>query len=282
MRQGWSGACAREIPFIPERPVWQDLMSRSEISDLMAGNRYLPIGYDYATAGVYSIDLRHTYCYTVQGRARTGKTNALKLCMHAAHEKGMQIAVIETDGNSLAKAAEQLHAPYYSTIEELRAFFIGELGPCFRDRNVLKKQLVANGAEEDEIFEQMSHQQSRLIVISDLASFIETATSKEAIACKLDKALENLIGKGFLFNIYFVAGYNPDDRVRMLGTSLYDAFIRDKCGMHLGGNVGAQQLFEFSGMPFKLQGEPEQPGIALMPPRNGISYKRVVLPLIKG
>lgn len=280
MRQGWNGVCAREIPFIPERPTWQDVMARSETAELLAGNRYLPIGYDYATAGIYAIDLRYTYCYTVQGRVRTGKTNALKICMHAAQAGGMRLSVIETEGNALQAEAARLGADYYSTVDELVSF-IGELGPQFRERNIKKKDLIASGADEDEQFEQMSKERPWMIVISDLAPFIETVTSKDAAARRLDKALENLIGKGFLHNIYWAAGFNPDDRMRLIGMPLYEAYIRDKCGMHLGGNVAGQQLFEFSGMSFKRQSEPEQPGIALMPPRGGGSYKRVVLPLVK-
>ena len=96
-------------------------------------------------------------------------------------------------------------------------------------------------------------------------------------------ALENLIGKGFLHQIFFAAGMDLDDKARAASEGmLYDFFVKEQSGILLGGNASSQQVFDFSGMPFKEQGTQEKPGVGLVPPRNGEPHERVILPLAKG
>lgn len=281
MRARWKNKCARPIPFIPEDPTWTDLMEREEMPTLLADKRCLPIGYDYATAGIYSINLRTSYCYIVSGHARSGKTNVLKLIMRAAKEKGMRISVLEPEGGALKNESDQLGAERFVTVQEM-VNFVGELGPTFSQRHEIQKQLIASGAEEDEQFERMSQEQPWLVVVSDLIDFLkltETATAKDY---NLGGSLVNLIGKGFMHNIYFAVGFDQDRRMEASGKPLYEEFVKDRNGIHLGGSVGSQQLFVFSDMPFGQQNTPEKPGIGLVPPRDGQPYRRVVLPIARG
>lgn len=281
MHAGWTGRCARPVPIIPAKPKWNDLLQREEMPALLAGNRYLPIGYEYATAGIYSLDLRHTFCYVVSGRARSGKTNTLKLLMRAAYAKKMRLSVLEPKGVDLQGECEQLGADRFSTLEEL-VNFIWELGRTFQERNAVKMSMVADGVEEDAQFERMSREQPWLVVISDLTAFVNLATSDEATRMNVGKSMTNLFNVGFLHNIYFAAAFNQDERGQVMGKDLYEAFVKDRDGIHLGGNAANQQLFEFAGMPFSQQSQPEKPGVGLVPPRDGEPYRKVILPLAKG
>lgn len=281
MAETWQGSPARPIPFIPEKPQWQDLMDRPETAALLADDRHLPIGYDYETAGIYSVDLRFTYCYTVAGRGRSGKTNLLKLFLRMANARGMRLTVIETEGAALQGEAAALGAEYCRTLEEIVAF-VRDLGPTFRDRHVIQRELRACGTEEDDIYTRMTREKPWLVVVADLAAFVERVTRQDARDLRLDGSLLNLIGKGFLHNIYFVGALDQNDRSRVAGTPLFEEFVKDGNGIHLGGSVSSQQLFDFSGMPFALQGKPEKPGVGLVPPRDGEPYRRVILPQVKG
>lgn len=99
----------------------------------------------------------------------------------------------------------------------------------------------------------------------------------------MNGALENLIGKGFLHQIFFAAAIDTDDKARAASEGrLYEYFTREQNGVLLGGSAASQQVFDFSGMPFKDQGTPEKPGVGLIPPKSGESYERVILPLAKG
>ena len=280
MREGWKGKGARMVPFIPDDPSWEDLAAREEAPELFRSARYLPIGYDAATAGIYSVDLRYVCCYTVSGRARSEKTGMLKLWMRSAREKKMRISLIEPEGTALQAEAERLGAQRAASLDEIVAF-IWELGGAFRARHERRREMIAQGKDEDAQFDRMCREEPWLVVISDLTALARLAGSPEAAGRNLGGALANLFGKGFLHNIYFVAGYNPDDRARAAGTPVFEEFVKDRAGCHLGGNVAAQQLLEFGGMPFKEQNRPEKPGIALIPPQNGAPYRRVILPQVR-
>ena len=281
LNQAWSGKFARQIPSIPENPQWFDIMERSETTELLENPRYLPIGYEYVTAGIYSLDLSRTYCYTITGRPRTGKTSLLRLMMRMANAKGARVVVLENGGISLQSEAVQLGVEYYASLDEIIGF-IGEMAETFRARNALKGELIAQGLEEDAQFERMSQERPWFIFIADLPDFVEMVYTPEAQERNLNGALENLIGKGFLHNIYFISAMEQDARMRVMGMEVYEFFVKDLNGIHLGGNVAAQQLFDFGSMPFKDQGIAEKPGVGLVPPHDGEPYLRIILPQAKG
>ena len=58
----WDGNTAKQIPFIPENPVVDDLKNLDEYSVAVSNKRLIPFAYNYVDASVYSIDLADTYC----------------------------------------------------------------------------------------------------------------------------------------------------------------------------------------------------------------------------
>lgn len=280
MSLAWKGRPARPIPFIPEKPVWTDLEEREEFPRLARDPRILPVGFVEATAGLYGIDLSQAYCCLVSGRQRTGKTNALKLLLRSAQAKGGRLAVIEPKGTTLQMEAQARGVRYCVSLEEIVAF-VGDLAQEFRARNGVKKEMLAAGADMEMIFQRMSREEPWFIFISDLADFVDIVYSPQGREAVLNGALENLIGKGFLHNIYWIAGFNQDDRVRVMGKEVYESYIKDPSGIHLGGNAAAQQIFDFSSIPFSEQSQVTKPGIALAPARDGEPLRRVVIPLAR-
>ncbi len=278
MRDAWTGPQARAIPFIPEKPTWADLEARGELPALLSDPKYLPVGYDGETAGVYSLDLSRTYCYTVAGRRRTGKTSVLRLLLRSASLKGMKLAVIECSGSALKNDAATVGAEYVAGFDGVKDF-VARIAQIFRARNAIKKQCVESGADEEQLFARMSQEEPWLVVISDLSEFARLVHSAKGMEVNLNGALANLLGRGFLFNIYFAAGLDVDDHA--LGLEIFELFIKEKSGMYLGGNVASQQIFDFTGMPFKDQTVPEKPGVGLVPPKDGEPYRRVILPMVK-
>ena len=95
-------------------------------------------------------------------------------------------------------------------------------------------------------------------------------------------AMANLFDKGFLHNIYFFACMNQDQRADVMGKEVFEKFISGKAGIHMGGNVAAQRILEFTGMPFGEQTRSEKPGIGLIASTDGHKYHRIVIPLVKG
>ena len=282
LNDAWNGPTARQVPCIPQNPVWTDLAAREDFAAALADPKALPLGYVAATAGIYSLDLSRMFCYTVAGRRRSGKTNVLRLLMRSSKAKGARISVLETSGSSLKNEAGALDAAYYTSLDEI-VEFVRELAPTFKARHAIKQELAAQGLDEDAQYQRMCREQTWLVVISDLAAFVELVYSPSGRERNLNGALENLIGKGFLHQIFFAAAMDVDDKARAAGEGmLYDYFTGEQNGILLGGNASGQQVFDFSGMPFKDQGTPEKPGVGLVPPKNGEHYERVILPLAKG
>ena len=90
MRDMWDGNTAKQIPFIPENPVFDDLKNLDEYSVAVSNKRLIPFAYNYVDASVYSIDLADTYCCSISGKRRTGKTNLLKFAYIRSKSKERQ------------------------------------------------------------------------------------------------------------------------------------------------------------------------------------------------
>lgn len=277
----WKGAHARKIPLIPEKPTWNLFMQREELPEVFANAALLPIGYEYSTAGIYSIDLRRTFCYAVAGHPHSGKTNLLKVIMRSAAEKKMKLFVIENEGVSLRSESDKLGATYLSDLTGIIKA-IGQIGPEFQKRHKAKMALAEKDWEDEEIFFELAKGQPWVIVIANLSDLVSLAYSEEGMLQNLHRALENLISKGFMHNIYFIAGIDHNTVSRMAGQPLYDAFAHYKTGIHLGGNVAGQRLFEFMDLPFAMHGLAEKPGSGFVPPNESTGTQRIILPLAKG
>ena len=90
-----------------------------------------------------------------------------------------------------------------------------------------------------------------------------------------------MLEKGATHNVFWIAGFNQDESVEMVGYQVYNAFIKDKNGMHLGGNVTAQRIMNFDYVPYMEQGKTQKKGIAMLPTSEDEVTRTVVLPLYR-
>lgn len=277
----WNGSCARPIPMIPEKPVWSEFALLGKTRELAADDRSLPIGYNMETADIYPVDLSRSCCYTISGKARTGKTNLLKVLMRSAEIKGGKLVVVEMGNQELKKPAKGAGAEYIDSYEGYMEF-MSRFVPAFQKRNRIKKECLAQGMEEEEVYTRQREEESYFIFIADLTAFTMMAHGSQGVKDNLCGGMANLFEKGFLHNIYFFACFNQDQRNDIAGKDVFEKFIRAKAGIHLGGNVSSQRLFEFNGMPFGEQTSAGKPGIGAVPPTDNESYIKVVIPLAKG
>ena len=278
----YKGRSARRIPEIPEQPVLSEFSELDDYKECIKNNRLLPYAYSMDDASIYSVDLSDTYCYFISGKARTGKTNLLKVMMHAAKEKQAELVVIDNKNGDLKKAAQEVEAGYLSTDLEIFNYF-KDLTPRFVARNKFKHSLMEEGLEEVEIFEQMQKEQQIFIFIADLVSFVERIYAPEEGVGAMSGFMENITEKGRLHNIFFIGIMNTDETVRVQAERLYLNFTAYKTGVHLGGNIGAQRIFTFSDIPFMEQSKSLKPGIGLTPSKNDDTESlKVVIPLARG
>lgn len=277
MNDAWSGKVARLIPEIPEKPVWNEFVSLDETVAMAKEGVKLPIGYDKKNAMVYGVNLADTYCYTVSGKGRTGKTNLLRVMMMSAVKMGGQVAVIDFDG-SLKGVSEIIGAKYVDSCKLMFEFFT-EIMPVFKERNTKKREYTTDGLSDEAVFEVMQQFEKYFIFISDLPDFVGKVQNPDEGVGGMDGFVNNILEKGMLHNIYWFAGYNQDDVNSVSANNIFKVFVKDKHGIHLGGNVNQQRLFAFDHVPYNEQSKVQKPGIAMLPTHDDDDTQMVVIPL---
>ncbi|MBQ9991576.1 MAG: type VII secretion protein EssC [Lachnospiraceae bacterium] len=276
LNRAWTGKVAKPIPEIPKDPNWKEFSGLEEAVKMAEEGVRLPVGYDRKYATVYGIDLRRTYCYMVSGKSRTGKTNFLRLLTLSAAIAGAQVTVIDFAGE-LRAVANEAKAGYVQSPKEMYDFFI-RITPDFKARNAAKKGYVEKGLSNEEMYDRMQQFNKLVIVIGDLTEFVDKVHRPGEGVGEMAPFLGTILDKGAMHNVFWFAGINPDEAVKVAGLNTYNLFIRDKNGMHLGGNVAAQRLMNFDHIPYTEQGKTLKAGIALLPANDEEQARAVVLP----
>lgn len=282
MKQAWKESPARRVPFIPQNPLFDDLRILDGYNESLSTKELLPFAYNTDDASVYSVDLKNTYCYSITGKKRTGKTNLLKLLMYAAASKGGKSAVIEKGGCELKQICTECGYRYLSDDIDMFEFFKG-ITDDFISRNTLKHKCIENGMTDSEIYEQMSKTQPIFIFVSDISSFLDSVYHPDGKIGNMSGFFENIIEKGFLHNIFFFACINTDDAVNIGGYKVYQYFVSYKTGVHLGGNVSAQRIFNFQNIHYTQMSKTSKKGVGLTPSREDEAIaQKIIIPLAGG
>ena len=277
MDQVWDGRRARPIPEIPEKPVWSVFSQLEEYEKLNADSHFLPVGYKQEDALLYGINLSETYCFLITGMPRSGKKNFLKVMLQAALDKKGDICVIDSPNKYMRSYQTNEQIQYVETEEEIFTYF-SELLPEFVRRNKLKGELLNEDREETEIFARMSEETPIFIFISDFAWFVNMIYETEY---DMRGFLENIIEKGRLHNIYFVANIKLDEIVEVSHKDLFSLFTGHKTGIHFGGNVGENRIFNYDNVPYQEQSEMLKPGIGYTAGLMSKDVRKVVVPLAR-
>ncbi len=278
MHRAWNGKAARPIPEIPKHPLWQEFVQMEETVKLLADDRHLPIGYNFKNAAPYGVDLSRNYCYLAAGKARSGKSNLMKVLLCGADKKGGKIVIIDF-GGEFTYLTEELNAVHIDNDKELFQFF-SALVPDFRERNERKKECIRKGMSDEEIYVQMRQFEPLYLFLPDFADFIQHVTHSGP-GNDAQPFIENLLDKGSLHNVFWFACYNYEDSSKVAGTKLYDYFLKYKTGIHFGGNVAAQRIFNFDYLSYTEQNKSLKPGVAMLPSNEEEDVRKVIIPLLK-
>lgn len=281
MKEHWKGAAAVPIPEIPEKPTLKILCEDERYKKSIADRQLLPAGYYMKDAEIYSVDLSQTYCYFISGKSRTGKTNMLKMLVHAAWLKQGELCVVERGTTELAKLSEEYGAEYVKDSAQLFRY-LSRLLPKFADRNKKKNRLLESGADESDIFVQMSEETPIFICLSDIGEFIQMVYKPDEGVGNMSGFVENILEKGSLHNIYFIGCLKVEEQSILSAYKAYHSFVGYKKGIHLGGNLAMQKIFNFQNISFIQQSKGMKKGLGYVPDDeeegNGIE---VVIPLAK-
>lgn len=281
MRAGWEGRCAAAVPEIPEHPTLELLAQEEPYQKAVNERGLLPMGYRVEDASVYSLNLMQNYCCSILGKGRTGKTNVLKILLYGAYKKAGKICVIEKGTAELKKLSEEYGAQYISEEGQLFTYLSGLL-PIFAARNKKKRALLEAGMDEAAVFQEMCKEEPVFIFLADLAEFFRMVYKPEEKGGNVSGFVENILERGSLHNIYFIGCLKVEDHALLSMYKGYKSYISYKRGIHLGGNLQAQNIFAFQNLSYAQQTKGNKKGFGYVPDEeeesNGIE---VVIPLAK-
>ena len=276
----WNGERARQIPFIPANPVFDDLSSLEEYQRRKEDRRFLPLGYLAEDASVFSVDLWNTYCWIIQGRAGSGKRNVIKILMRqAAEKKDARLCLIDLKNSGLVGEAKKLGAECLENENRMYLFFKDTVEEI-RERNLKKQELTADEAGPDEIARKMNNMSQIFLFLPDLVSFTEASGRVLEGKGSMQAYLENITEKGKSLGIYFFAAFKPEEYSRLAGNRIFQNMCSYGTGIHMGGNAGGQRLFSFPDIPYQEQGRFLKPGIGLSPSADG-ETKKIIIPWMR-
>lgn len=280
LNENWKGRKARPIPEIPENPILKEFMDLEETQNYLSDNYHLPFGYNQENATVYALDLRRIFCYLIQGKARSGKTNVVRVLASMSKKKGGNTALIDFSG-SLHKFAEKNEIDYLASEHEIAEYWRGIL-PDIQKRNAIHKELRIQEADDNEIYERMCQEKAYYIFIDNLAEFVQKIYNPSDPADEMSRFLENITDKGRLYQIFFFVCIDNEKLAEISGYRIFENMARCKNGVHLGGNISAQRLLDFDYISFTEQTKIQKVGIGQLPSVEGeADVKTIVIPFDK-
>lgn len=280
MNAAWKGEKARVIPEIPENPILSTFVNEINYQEIIKEGD-LPYGYWMDNAKVCSVRLESTYCYTISGRSHTGKTNVLKMILHAAYLTNGKIAIVEKSQNELLRQSQEYGAEYITDDKYLFSYF-KELIPVFGERNRKKRSLLESGADEQMIYAEMKKEPAIYIFISDLSEFFRAVYQPESGVGNMSGFVENIMEKGSLHRIYFFGCLKAEDETTLVMYKAYNSYVSYKKGVHLGGNFSAQKVFNFQNISFANLAKNMKKGLGYVPDEEDeTTGLQVVIPLAR-
>ena len=205
----------------------------------------------------------------------------LKAALYSIQARKGEVAIIDFAGE-FTYMAEKLSLSVIDTDEKLYTYFT-ELLPEFKERNQRKKKNIQSGMSDEDIYLDMYQQyNAKFILIANLADFITHVDNPKDGVLEMRPFVENILDKGSLHNVYWLACYNYDDVSKVAGIRMYEYFLRYKTGIHFGGNVASQRIMNFDYVPYSEQTKSLKPGIGMIPENEDDDVRKVIVPIVKG
>lgn len=262
----WSGTPTLTIPVIPDDLTVDNFIQLNK--EMIDSSQNLPVGYDLNEAIPLSLDLGHSYCLTIGGGPRTGKTNLLKFWMSVAQQRQSQVVLFDSASQDLKNYVDQLKIKHYLTLgDQLYKFFEKTLIPEFSARSDAKKdsKLASYKDATKQIF----------FFISDMNSFMDSIYNHEK---NMKGFFEQALQVGAGLSVYFIGIVSNNDMTGEFSTKrALRSFIGYKNGIYMGSNPDQQRIFDID-MPMSERSKRMEIGCGFLC-TDGRSV-RVVTPVV--
>lgn len=271
----WKGNRAPVIPQVPADMSHENYIKIPEVENIIKSLRYMPLGYDLAEAQVESIDYARTFCYSISGAARSGKTNLLKVLMKIAKKQDGKIYVFDGPTKELQSYSQEIATDgYMATSDELFDFMQMVILPEFTRRNKAKAEFLKN--ERKDIDEYISSEPKIFLFINDMTAFCEKVYESEK---EMKGFMEMMVARGDNHMIYLFGCIAQIDMTGEYNSKrLMRGFIGWKEGIHMGGKLEDQKVLDFD-VPVLERGKKLPAGYGHTT-INGV-VKRIITPVVE-
>ncbi len=234
MNSKWTGQRAKPIPIMPNE------ISIEDLEQVYTERTMIPVGFSYETVSPYAIDLSDSYCLTVSGTLRSGKSTMLLQLAQMIKRRFSNTVLYAVDSNNGALASAENDFDGYAKctepekIKEILDQVVDQLNIRKREQN---KQKADDVSFDEKAF--ISQYPMICILIDDLRAFVDAAeteskNSMERI-CRMAQHLGVLIlAAGSVSDL---SKYNEIE-------SLTRVIIANQKGIALGGNPSLHGYFQ--------------------------------------
>jgi len=241
----WNGATAAQIPQVPEDMSIGTIKALPAVREKIESGRYLPLGYDLKEATPLFIDFGETFCYTIGGAERTGKTTLLKALLVQAKEQKALCYVYDSPAEELKSFAQNQADGYMNTSESLFEFMRDTLIPEFMKRNKAKDVFLQN--EQKDLDGYLASESKICLFINNMEAFCEAIYTSEN---DMKGFVEQMLTKGDNHMVYLFACVSNSDMISEWNSKpVMRKYISRKDGIHLGGAIDKQRIFSGFDVP---------------------------------
>lgn len=261
-----TGKPAKRIPFIPEKPVWEDYIRQEDYAALLADPARVPNGYDAETAAYSSINLIGLHTYLISGTRKSGKSTYMKDLICAFADKDSDVCILEMVGTEFQGIARERDCRYIQDGKGIYDFGRDILMPEIKRRAEQKKICLGERMEDEEFYRTMLQFRRLCVFIPNLPAFVAELYNRESPAFNAAGIFEAMAGeKGAYYNIVFITELSDNDASELMGYPLVQNFKAGGRGIRFGGKFLSQKVFEYKNIPFKQQDSPLRPGLGTLP-----------------
>ena len=200
----------------------------------------LLIGKDAKEQNIVEFDMDKLLCYLVSGNSKSGKTNFLKFASKQLIEKGAKVYIFDSVLRELEGFAGENEVEGYMTDgQQLFNFMENTIVPELTERN----ELVFNAREEKRSVKEALENYDRIVlIVNSITDFMEAIYNEDA---DMSEFLEIVFEKGLEHKIHFIMGVSPREYNDCYGYAAFRMACEMKTGIHLGGEVSEQGIFDF-------------------------------------
>ncbi|MEF9916847.1 MAG: type VII secretion protein EssC [Lachnospiraceae bacterium] len=237
--QSYQGISAEKVPILPKNQAYANLFKEQEDRVGMEGK--IPIGYVTEDISIASIDLHTSYCISVSSINNTSIVAYMNQILYYCNKKEIDCHFVHVNQN-MSGFKVGFADGIYQNYDDLYTLLV-RLKEEFRNRSTEWKTYSTTNKEAD--MESFCYQNFRkiIVIIDDMGAFEEivyNTINRESMSALVEMFLKEGMGRG----IYMFAGYPVDMNSNLLYMAASKSFMGYKKGIHFGGQLNQQKLFE--------------------------------------